>query len=69
MDKKFALVLQVNNQAIDNLLKSNQQAQEGLAQAQKHIQELEKQKTLSTIFGSLSLLIGLAVGIFSHGLF
>lgn len=69
MDKKFVLALQTNNQAIENLLKTNAQAQESLTQAQKHIQELEKQRTLSQIFGTLSIILGVVVGIFTGGAF
>lgn len=69
MDEKFKLALMANKEAFDNLIRSNQQAQEGLTQAQKHIQELEKQKMLSNIFGPLSLIIGIAIGVFTGGMF
>lgn len=69
MDEKFKLALLANKEAFDNLLRSNQQAQEGLTQAQKHIQELEKQKTLANIFGTLSIILGVVVGIFTGGAF
>jgi hypothetical protein len=69
MDEKFKLALLANKEAFDNLIRSNQQAQAGLTQAQKHIQELEKQKMLSNIFGPLSLIIGIAIGVFTAGAF